>query len=162
LVAAKDNDNDGSGGGRVSYDVDEDAPVGRNSGSAADVGGNDSPAPASSAMDTAIANALANIDTASLADISTPMVGGAFVDPTTGFGIMQDIPGPAMQSAIDVAQAASPGFYGSQATTGDSFEGLFGNSRIMSENVFETTPVPGGPRTQRFSLAWAHYAAGLQ
>jgi hypothetical protein len=146
----KDNDNDGSGGGRVSYDVDEDAPVGRNSGSAADVGGNDSPAPASSAMDTAIANALANIDTASLADISTPMVGGAFVDPTTGFGIMQDIPGPAMQSAIDVAQAASPGFYGSQATTGDSFEGLFGNSRIMSENVFETTPVPGGPELNAF------------
>jgi hypothetical protein len=127
------------------------------SGSAADVGGRDNnggddrpaPSPAPSAMDTAIANALANIDTASLADISTPMVGGAFVDPTTGFGIMQDIPGPAMQSAMDVAQAATPGLYGSQATTGDSFEDLFGLTDSLFGN-YETTPVPGGPELNIF------------
>jgi hypothetical protein len=132
------------------------------SGSAADVGGRDNnggddrpapapaPAPSPSAMDTAIANALANIDTASLADISTPMVGGAFVDPTTGFGIMQDIPGPAMQSAIDVAQLATPGLYGSQATTGDSFEDLLGDSMDSLFGFYETTPVPRGSESNAF------------
>jgi hypothetical protein len=125
------------------------------SGSAADVGGRDDnggddrPAPASSA-DTAIASALANIDTALLADISTPMMSGDFVNPTTGFGMMQDIPGPAMQSAIDAAQLATPGLYGSKATTGDSFAGLLGDSPESSFGFYETIPVPRGSESNVF------------
>jgi hypothetical protein len=126
------------------------------SGSAADVGGRDDnggddrPAPASSAMNTAIASALANIDTALLADISTPMMSGDFVNPTTGFGMMQDIPGPAMQSAIDAAQLATPGLYGSKATTGDSFAGLLGDSPESSFGFYETIPVPRGSESNVF------------
>jgi hypothetical protein len=104
----------------------------------------------SSAMDTAIASALANIDTALLADISTPMMSGDFVNPTTGFGMMQDIPGPAMQSAIDAAQLATPGLYGSKATTGDSFAGLLGDSPESSFGFYETIPVPRGSESNVF------------
>jgi hypothetical protein len=117
------------------------------SGSAADVGGRDDNG---SAMDTATASALANIDTALLADISTPMMSGDFVNPTTGFGMMQDIPGPAMQSAIDAAQLATPGLYGSKATTGDSFAGLLGDSPESSFGFYETIPVPRGSESNAF------------
>jgi hypothetical protein len=117
------------------------------SGSAADVGGRDDNG---SAMDTATASALANIDTALLADISTPMMSGDFVNPTTGFGMMQDIPGPAMQSAIDAAQLATPGLYGSKATTGDSFAGLLGDSPESSFGFYETIPVPRGSESNVF------------
>jgi hypothetical protein len=155
---------DGSGGGDSRSEADRSYEddfgfssdlADKYSGSAADVGGSDdrpapAPAPASSAMDTAIANALANIDTASLADISTPMMRGDFVDPTTGFGMMQDIPGSAMQSAIDAAQLATPGLYGSQATTGDSFAGLLGDSTDSLLGFYETTPVPRGSESNVF------------
>jgi hypothetical protein len=121
------------------------------SGSAADVGGRDDNGSAlRSAMNTATASALANIDTALLADISTPMMSGDFVNPTTGFGMMQDIPGPAMQSAIDAAQLATPGLYGSKATTGDSFAGLLGDSPESSFGFYETIPVPRGSESNVF------------
>jgi hypothetical protein len=75
---------------------------------------------------------------------------GAFVDPTTGFGMMQDIPGPAMQSAMDVAQLATPGLYGSQATTGDAFEDLLGDSTDSLFGFYETIPVPRGSESNAF------------
>jgi hypothetical protein len=62
-----------------------------------------------------------------LADISTPMTGGAFVDPTTGYGIMSDIPGAAAQAAMDYTNAIATGQRGSSnmaMTTGDQTPGL--------------------------------------
>jgi hypothetical protein len=78
------------------------------------------------------------------------MMSGDFVNPTTGFGMMQDIPGPAMQSAIDAAQLATPGLYGSKATTGDSFAGLLGDSPESSFGFYETIPVPRGSESNVF------------
>jgi len=64
-----------------------------------------------------------------LADISTPMTGGAFVDPTTGYGVMSDVPGAAAQAAMDYTNAIATGQRGSgnmAMTTGDLDTGTGG------------------------------------
>jgi len=104
---------DGGGGGGGDSGADDfgfsDDTIGGYSG-ASDIGGTE-PGGGSddndNQIDQAISNALANIDTVNLANIDTPMVGGAFVDPTTGFGVMQDIPTFAAPSAPNISMPST-------------------------------------------------------
>jgi hypothetical protein len=98
-----------------------------------------------------------------LADISTPMTGGAFVDPTTGYGIMSDIPGGGMQSALDASKSftgaatAGPG----AATGGSDQDSLLGQIGPDGEKFDYSTDDIFGDLTPE-QLAVQEYVSGLK
>ena len=103
------------------------------------------------------------LDGPMLADISTPMTGGAFVDPTTGYGIMSDIPGGGMQSALDAstqfsgAATAGPG----AASSGSDQDSLLGQIGPDGEKFDYSTDDIFGDLTPG-QLAVQEYVSGLK
>jgi hypothetical protein len=115
---------DASGGFDPGFDEGDTGDTGVSSEVASSFGGGDGGAGAagSSLIDSYLGGPM-------MADISTPMMSGAFVDPTTGYGIMSDIPGAAAQAAIDYTNALATGEIAPSnmaMTTGDLSTGTGG------------------------------------
>lgn len=96
---------DFSGGFDPGFDEGDTGDTGVSSAVAGSFGGRDSGAGAAgpSLIDS-------YLDGPMIADISTPMVGGAFVDPMTGRGVMADIPSMDYGSIGAAANVVDPGF----------------------------------------------------
>lgn len=177
------DDDDGGGGGDSRSEADRsyeddfgfsDDTASGYSGSASDIGGTDfgGSDDQETKTDTAVESTLAAIDTLNLAGIDTPMTGGAFVDPNTGYGIMSDIPAvdyksyitettptTSSSSFLDSDSDGIPDYidstpYASTTMTQDQVYNLFGGTDVT------TTTEPKVDATDSFAGVYDAFADG--